>query len=419
MTHTQYLAMINILEKIRDESFQNQYKRSATDFIRNRKLGFVTVVGMLLRGIKSSLQISCNFLGDLVKEEAGSKQAFSQARMKIAAEAFQELHEEGLRTHYTAAPTTGLWNGYRIIACDGSTARLPWSKELESSFGRYRGKDVEGDYPVMMRISEYTDITMKLVLSGRIASYNTSEEKLAEEQLQEVVKKMRKWGQTKQLFVYDRGYPSERFIEQHIELGVDFLFRLPKNFNKAVTEICSWADEEGFILREGWPILKLVKVPLKTGEEELLLTTLVEEKYAREKLSELYHGRWLSMEEGYKKQKIAMQLENFSGKTERAIRQEYWATLVVANLLEMGCVEIEGCWVPGELPDKHVNRSVLFGSMRDATIETMFGLISPEDFDRKFRSKAQRFMLKVRPNRAYSREKVGKPKGYHVYRRSC
>jgi hypothetical protein len=29
------------------------------------------------------------------------------------------------------------------------------------------------------------------------------------------------------LFVYDRGYPSDEFIQQHLDLGVDFLFRLP------------------------------------------------------------------------------------------------------------------------------------------------------------------------------------------------
>ena len=45
--------------------------------------------------------------------------------------------------------------------------------------------------------------------------------------------------------------------------------------------------------------------------------------------------------------KITMQLENFSGKTVVAIKQEYWATLTVGNLLEMGCVEIEGHWIPG------------------------------------------------------------------------
>lgn len=71
-----------------------------------------------------------------------------------------------------------------------------------------------------------------------------------------------------------------------------------------------------------------------------------------------------------------MQLENFSGKTAVAIKQEYWATLTVSNLLETGWVEIEGYWIPGALPESHVNRSVVFGSLKDATTEVVFELIS-------------------------------------------
>lgn len=416
---TQYKSIVVLLSLIRDEAFQSKYKKTVSDFLRIRKFTFVIVVGMLLRMVKNSLQIDCNLIGDFMKIEPGSKQAFSQARSKIQPEAFQEMHESGIKTHYTEAPTGGLWRGYRLIACDGSTLRLPKSDELEAAFGLYPGKEENVKYPVMARISEFSDMTTKLVLSGQIDSYKTSEDEMAAKQLPEVVKKMRALGQSNQLFVYDRGYPSEQFIDQHIQLNVGFLFRLPKDFNKAVTEISNWADSEGFIMREGWPTLRLVKVLLSSGEVELLLTTLVEEKYTPDDLSEVYHGRWTSMEEGYKKQKIMMQMENFSGKTLTAIRQEYWATLVVANLLEMGCIEIEGYWVPQSLPKNHVNRSVLFGSTRDYTIEVMFGLMSPEEYDLKFKKAAKRGMLKIRPNRNYSREGVNKAKRHHIYRRAC
>jgi hypothetical protein len=69
---------------------------------------------------------------------------------------------------------------------------------------------------------------------------------------------MRRLGQKNLLYVYDCGYLAERFIDQHILLGFDFLFRLPKDFNKATTKICSCADSEGFIAREGWPLLSMV-----------------------------------------------------------------------------------------------------------------------------------------------------------------
>ncbi len=415
----QCIAVESLFTLLNRESFQSNHKKFPTDFLRNRIFSFATVVGMLLRAVKKSLQIDCNFLGARMKEEPGSKQAFSQARAKILPSGFQEMHEDGLRVHYTEAPKGGLWRGFRVIGCDGSTLRLPNSKELEAKFGLYPGKEEGVKYPVMARISEFIDMSTKLCLSGCISPYKISEDEMAAKQLTEVVEKMRRLGQLKMLYVYDRGYPSEKFIEQHIQLKVDFVFRLPKDFNNAITEISKWKDTEGFIVREGWPPIRVVKVPLPTGEIELLLTTLTDKAYTIKDLSEVYQGRWTSMEEGYKKQKVTMQMENFSGKTVIAIEQEYWSTLVVSNLLEMGCIPIEGYWIPGALPKRHVNRSVLFGSMRDATFEVIFGLISLKEYDERFKKTAMRGMLKVRPNRNYSREGVDKPKRYHVYRRSC
>ncbi len=417
-THSQ--AMSDLTSLLNTPSFQNKYKLKASAFTRNRKLTFPIVAGMILRMIKQSLQITCNWFGDFIGVEPASKQAFSLARQQISPECFQALHAKGLETNYTLEPQKGLWRDFRIIAADGSTLRLPESKELAREFGRWPTREGVKTSPPIARISEFTDIATKLVLSGRIAPCRTSEDELAREQLTEVVEKMRNLGQKNLLFVYDRGYPSEEFINQHIELGVDFIFRVPRNFNKTICEIYQGKKKENFLMTEDWPLLRVSQFTLPGGEDELLLTSLTDETlYSQEALSEVYQGRWTAMEEGYKKQKITMQLENFSGKTATAIRQEYWATLTVGNLMEMGCIEIEGCWIPGALPKRHVNRSVIFGSMRDATIEAIFEMISMKEYSAKFERMARRSMLKVRPGRNYSRAGVGKPKSHHVYRRAC
>lgn len=417
---THHQAMLRLTSLLNAPSFQQDHKLKPSAFTRNRKLTFPVVAGMILRMIKQSLQITCNWFGNLIGLEPASKQAFSLARQQISPECFQALHADGLEANYTLNPQKGLWSDFRIVAADGSTLRLPESEELAREFGRWPTREGVNISPPIARISEFTDISTKLVLSGRIASCSTSEDELAREQLTEVVQKMRKLGQKKLLFVYDRGYPSEEFINQHVELGVDFIFRVPKNFNKAVSEVYRGKERENFLITEAWPLLRVSQFTLPGGEDELLLTTLADEQlYSQEALSEVYHGRWAAMEEGYKKQKITMQLENFSGKTVTAIRQEYWATLTVGNLMEMGCIEIEGCWIPGSLPTRHVNRSVIFGSMRDATIEAIFEMISMEEYSSRFERMARRSMLKVRPGRNYSRARVGKPKSHHLYRRAC
>ena len=85
----------------------------------------------------------------------------------------------------------------------------------------------------------------------------------------------------------------------------------------------------------------------------------------------------------------------------------------------MGCIEIEGHWIPGNLPKKQVNRSVVFGSTRDVTMEVLLRERPEEGCAEYFQKIARRSMIKVRPDRTFSRAKVGKPKNYHVYRRSC
>jgi hypothetical protein len=419
-----HITYSNVLESmtdlLNDENFQTRHKQSKSAFTRNRKLNFSTIAGMILRMIKQSLQITCNWLGDLVGAEPASKQAFSKARQKISPECFCEMHSHCLDVHYTAAPKDGLWKEYRLIGCDGSTIRLPESEELAKKFGRGPSKAKSADAPPMARISEFTDMTMKLTLSGRIAPYQTSEEVLAQEQLEEVTTKMKSLGQNKLIFVYDRGYPSDSFINKHVALGVDFVFRLPKNFNRCIKEIHKEGAPENLLVSEGWPLLRVVQFELPSGEIEILLTSLTDEVcFSTEDLSDLYRGRWSSMEEGYKRQKITMQLENFSGKTALSIEQEFWATLTVGNIIELGCIGIEGPWIPGNLPEKQVNRSVVFGSMRDMTMQVILGMKTVAEVEDKMRKVAKRLMIKVRPDRKFSRANVGKPKRHHIYRRAC
>jgi hypothetical protein len=60
---------------------------------------------------------------------------------------------------------------------------------------------------------------------------------------------------------------------------------------------------------------RLVKVPLSTGEVEILCTSLLNtNKYPYEEFCSLYHYCW-NHEEAYKLLKSRAELENFSGKT--------------------------------------------------------------------------------------------------------
>lgn len=403
--------------------FIDRHRNSPTFFLRRRKLSFSVIVGTLVNLVKQSLQIVCNHLGDLFEmTEPVSKQAFSKARHKISHTAFIELNDMALEAYYRQ-DKAGLWKDIRLFACDGSTLRLPDSEEIEAHFDRWDrgGNNRSENCPVIGRLSEFTDMTSGLIVSGRLAPWKNGEQTLAKEQLVEVVQKMKDWGQQKLLFVYDRGYPSREYFQQHIDLGVDFLFRLPRRFNKRVDTFVDAGNRDIInTLYEALPPLRIIVIPLQSGELEVLLTSLTDcEKYPYEDFAELYSMRWGAMEEGYKRQKVCLELTNWASQSVLGVMQEFWSTILVNNIVCIGCVEIEGPVLPKDKPVLRINRSILFGSLRYDVLAVMTGEISSEEFEKKFKRVAERGKIPYRPDRHYSREGLGKPKRYFVYPRTC
>ena len=104
--------------------------------------------------------------------------------------------------------------------------------------------------------------------------------------------------------MYDRGYPSYDLFKKDKEQGIDFE-----------------------------PIkCRFICIELSTGEKEVLITSLLDaEEYPYKLFEELYNLRW-GVEESYKIDKHRLELENFSGKSVVAIRQDFFAGILMGNL---------------------------------------------------------------------------------------
>lgn len=77
---------------------------------------------------------------------------------------------------------------------------------------------------------------------------------------------------------------------------------------------------------------RLIKVVLPTGETEILCTSLkYNEVFKVELFDELYRLRW-NEEEAYKLFKSRIELENFSGKTAMAIKQDFHPKVFLMTL---------------------------------------------------------------------------------------
>ena len=78
--------------------------------------------------------------------------------------------------------------------------------------------------------------------------------------------------------------------------------------------------------------LRLIRVELNSGEAEVLITSLLDtEKYPTDLFADLYHDRW-PVEEDYKVVKCRIELENFSGKSELSVYQDFHACIFSKNI---------------------------------------------------------------------------------------
>ena len=78
--------------------------------------------------------------------------------------------------------------------------------------------------------------------------------------------------------------------------------------------------------------VRFISLRLPTGELEVLVTSLLDEqKYPTEEFMQVYGSRY-HQETFYFLMKSRLDLENFSGQTSEAIRQDFYSTLLLCNL---------------------------------------------------------------------------------------
>jgi IS4 transposase len=78
--------------------------------------------------------------------------------------------------------------------------------------------------------------------------------------------------------------------------------------------------------------VRLVRIALQSGETEILLTSLTNESlFTAADLKEVYGLRW-PVEESYKAFKHKVCIEHFSGKSHRAVLQDFYVKLFIMNL---------------------------------------------------------------------------------------
>ena len=149
----------------------------------------------------------------------------------------------------------------------------------------------------------------------------------------------------------------------------------------------------------------MVKLKLSSGETELLLTNLYDEKrFTLEDLNYLYGLRW-RIETTYNKQKNQQQMEQFSGHRVICIEQDYAASLFVANLqslIEKQCENYLHRISKRRRYRHKINRNVSWASLKHTIIQ-LFLNNEPRQVLIQLQKAFERNTEPIRPGRHFPR----------------
>lgn len=440
---------INFLESIITlAEFKEKFRKVGTSFTRKRKLPFAELVFFLINSCKRSLQIEIDkffdFMGDNMEY---SKQALCKARLNILPEGFRELNNLWIKDVYKENEFN-TFNGYRILAIDGTTFELPYTKDLKEEFGEFKNNNGVLN-KVLGRGSILYDVENNLVIDGILDKYTSNERTMAISHLETWLEMKKEIADTcKDLTIFDRGYPSVYLISYMKNRNTDFLMRIKNTFLSETNEVISKEGEVDEIVeinitksklqnitidKEARKEVKLgdkikirvLKLMLNTGNYEYLITSLLDkESFKTEMFKELYFKRW-GVETAYDKLKNTLEIENFSGIKSIVIKQEFYINILVNNM----CSELVD-EVQKELDEENqnrnnkyayiVNRNYALGSIKMNFAELIFAKPGKEA-DRiinKLKKRLKKNKTPIRDERSFPRDMDKPSNKYPITRRS-
>lgn len=401
-----------------------KYRVTDKDFTRERKIPFTTLVLMQINMLKESLQKEMvNFFQVIDENIKVTKSAFSQRRKKLLPEAFIDLN--GVLTNsFYADGDFKKWKGHRLIAIDGSTMNLPCSKEIESYFGGVENQ-IERISPAA-KISSCYDVLNEIILDGQIAPYRTGEYELAVTHLN-ILKK-------NDVVLYDRGYGATWLFWLLIQREIDFVIRLSRGSFpdfwssdcKSEIRTLSSCSRESFrqLKKMGMKFseikVRLVKVILDTGETEVVATSLYSKtKYPDKIFKNLYAMRW-SVEQNFNHLKNHIEIENLSGKSVFAVKQDFFANILIENIRSFIATDAQTKVEEQKdgLEYKYkVNKNLSAGFLKDEIIRLL--LSEDPDYIEKIINLFTLEPVPIRPNRHSDRKFTTSVKRHRMnYRRS-
>jgi hypothetical protein len=319
---------------------------TGTATIRNRRLPAEQVVWLVIGMAlfrNRSIQDIVNKL-DLALPSISLTVAPSsvvEARARLGADPMEWLFEISAEHWAHASARSHRWRGLALYGVDGTTLRVPDSKDNAGYFGYSHSVRGESAYP-MVRVVGLMALRSHLLAAVTFGPYETGEISYA----------VNLWSSVPRdsLTIVDRGFLSARIL---IALGRDgtnrhWLIRTKKSqrwrvlkrlgSRDAIVEmnVSSEARKKDPSLPKIW-VARAVTYQRKGFRAQTLLTSLVDPvAFPTDEIATLYHERW-ELELGYDEIKTEMldREEAIRSRTPTGVKQELWGLFLAYNLVRL------------------------------------------------------------------------------------
>jgi hypothetical protein len=365
---------------IESEKFKQTHRTQANYFSRERILSFQVTLLLILRKSAKSLQLWLNELRQNWELPTVTASAFSQARQHLSHTAFIALQQDGLLKPFYEDGEYQRWCGWRVLAIDGSEIRVPDKPKLIKHFGSVERARF-GSYTAA-RASVMYDVFNHLAVASELERHDISEVTLAERHLPQVEV-------GRDVLLFDRGYGHYHWLAQLNQKGIHFVVRCKRSSTLAAMFAEQGAESQFITFKPGHHklvkmtslalpetlTLRVVRVILSTGEVELLATNLKDEiLYPSAEFAALYHARW-QIETFYGRCKTRLDLENFSGYSVEAVKQDFFAIIFLTSLEAILTDTAQSQLAEKSTDLQHtyqVNHGVAFHAIKSTALDLLF-----------------------------------------------
>ena len=358
-------ALNNCIETI-CRSKENYCVNPKTDFTRNKKLPMDKVIKAILSFSSKSLNNEMiDIFGNDIDNMA-SVSAFVQQRSKIKPSAFEDI----FKIFANEIPIANLYQGYRLLAVDGSDLLTPLNRDDTDSL--FQAND-NAPYNIF-HLNALYDLNSNVYVDATVQKRKKENEHKA---FCEMIDRYNSDIPT--IFIADRGYESYNNMAHIQQIGQLFLIRIKDCKSNGMLRSFDLPDSDEFDLsldlsltrkksnevkelfksRNQYKCIyhsstfdflpermrkhdkatffnlkfRIVRFEIAPGKYESVITNLDKDTFPPKELKELYARRW-GIETSFRSLKYTVGLLHFHSKKSEHIIQEIFANLTMYNFTE-------------------------------------------------------------------------------------